>query len=97
MTNAALQALITLYGNRIYCINLDNSRNIYIGYQSSVKLTDIELVTIGGTDFIVVHQHDPNPSKTITYKNHHLTEGVQWVGVMDEEYAGYGADPLTTR
>lgn len=97
MTNADLQSMIDLYGDRIFCINLNNMRCIYIGYKDGISLSDITLETVGTTDMIVVSTKDPNPSNTVTYKVYHLTKEIQWIGVMDEGSSKYRVDPLLLR
>lgn len=102
MNNTGMQALIDQFGDRIYCINLDNTRFIRIGYRdrldgtSSCTIKDISLETIGGVDYIVVNKKSrAMGDREITYKVYHLTETVQWVGIMDEDSNDYRPDPLT--
>ena len=98
MNKAALSAFITEYGDRIFCINLDNSRFIYIGYNGGVKLSDISLNTIGGVDYISVAHTDKSFSGVeVKYTVHHLIDSIQWIGTLDEGYSSYGIDPLKLR
>lgn len=97
MNNATLEEIIETFGNRIFCINLDNTRFIYIGYNGGVKLEDISLITIGGVDFIAVARTENSFGSEVKYTIHHLTETVQWIGTMDEGYESRGVDPLILR
>ena len=99
MTNAALQALIDANSkDRIFCINLDNSRFIYIGYNNGITMDDISFETIGGIDFIAVSKTTKAMGSTeLKYKTYHLTETVQWVGVMEEEFKDFRPDPMLFR
>jgi len=97
MTNTAVQSMITTYGKRVFCINLDNTRFIYIGYNNGVALTDISFETIDGIDFIKVHHTVTQGGNTMGYTTCHVTSGIQWVGIMDADSVGYGVDPLVLR
>jgi len=95
MDNAGMQALIDQFGDRIFTINLDNTRFIRLGYKDSPKIEDITLETIGGVDYIVVtNKTAAMGSKELHYKTYHLTETVQWVGIMDEDSNDYRIDPM---
>lgn len=102
MTNAALQAMITQFGERIAAIIFDNSQTLFIGYKSkddrrSLKLSDISMETIGGVDFTVVAHtmlQTDDVGNPITYKTYHVTECIQDVIIMDDGFAKYGVDPI---
>lgn len=94
MTNATLQKMIADFGDRIFAINLDNTRLILVGYNSSTQLSDISFETISGTEFLVIHKTTNTHGKELKHKIYHVTDTVQWVGVMDEEYKDYRIDPL---
>ena len=97
MNNTVIQKFITDFGDRIFCINLDNTRFIYIGYNGGPKLSEISLETIEGVDFIVISKTDSSSRTPVKFKTYHVTDSVQWIGIMDEGYAGYGVDPLKMR
>lgn len=97
MNNTALTAFIAEFGNRMFCINLDNTRFIYVGYNGGVKLDDISLETIGGIDFIAVSRKDKSSGVEIPYKIYHVTDSVQWIGVVEEGFEEFGIDPLKLR
>jgi len=98
MTNTCLQTLFTTYGDRIFCINLDNGRYIYIGYKDSPKLADITLETVEGVDFIKVKRKNKSMgSIELEFTNFIPSETVQHIGIMDEGFEDYRVDPLLLR
>lgn len=98
MTKEALEKMIADFGDRIQVITFDNNNVLFIGFPGRPTINDISVETIGGTDFLVVHNTDPRQmsfSKTkITYKAYHPIECIQCVSVVDEEFRGYMIDPL---
>lgn len=98
MTKEALEKMIADFGDRIQVITFDNNNVLFLGFPNRPAITDIAVETIGGTDFLVVHNIDPRQmafSKTkITYKVYHPLECIQGVTVVDEEFKGYMIDPL---
>lgn len=96
MTKAGLQKLIDDYGERIYAMNFDNNQVAFFGYNDSYKISDVELTTVGGEDFIIIH--NPNHITTglipLSYDIYRAVWDVQWVGVMDEGYENYRPDPF---
>lgn len=97
MTKIALQAFIDTYGDRIFCINLDNTRSIYIGYRDGTALSDIALETIGDIDFIVVSRTIATHGISMSYKTYNEISCIQWIGVMNESSNEYRVDPLLLR
>lgn len=112
MTNEALQAMIEAFGDRLTVIKFDNTSNLYLGYNTKVKKTvksgvdydegrpifvkDLELVTIGGVDFLAVPHSYYNSlvGKVVSFKTYHVTETIQKVFIMDEDSADFVIDPL---
>jgi hypothetical protein len=97
MNNTALTAFIESFGNRVFCINLDNTRFIYVGYNGGVKMDDISLETIGGVDYVAVSRTDNSSGVEIPYKIYHLTDSIQWIGIVEEGFEEYGIDPIKLR
>ena len=97
LTNAVLQKIINDTGDRIYAFGIDNSSILYIGYSSSPKLSDIELVNIDGVDFVKVNRTSRSQGKELKFANYILTEYIQWIGIMDEKDKDYRPDPLTLK
>lgn len=97
MTNALIRSYIEKYGDRIFAFGFDNAAVLYIGYQSGIKLSDIELVTDNGVDLIVVNRIAKTHGKEISYQTFNVTSKIQWVGVMSEKDKDYRVDPLILR
>ena len=51
MDNSTLKALIDEYGERICAFFIDNEHKILFNYPGTPKISEVELVTIGGVDF----------------------------------------------
>ncbi len=99
MTNKALQAMITEFGDRICMIVFDNNNKIYIGYQSSPlqKASELTLATKGDVDFVGVPVIPKDPKLVrlgVTGVAWHPTECIQAVFVIDEKHAEYRLDPF---
>lgn len=63
MTNAALQAMIAEYGERIFGITLDNAHKIYLGVAAklpydNVTVNDLIFKTFDGVDMFGVPHND---------------------------------------
>lgn len=93
-TNTALQGLIDEYGDRINSFSLNNGKYLFIGYESGVLLSDIELVKVGGVDLIKVHHKAQQGGKEIEWDNLLTTEFIEGVDIMSEGYEDYRIDPL---
>ena len=98
MNNAALQAMIEEFGDRIYFIMFNNRSMVPIGFKSSPlkSAKDLQFRTFGGVDFVGVPKHPANTAdleKGITGVHWHATALVELVGVMDEACEKYRLDP----
>lgn len=99
MTNEALQALFTEFGERISAIVLDNKHIIYIGHPHSAVNTvdDIVLETKGGVDMIGVPHNPSKPKekeKGVQFMFWHPTEMVQCIIAVDEDHPNVLIDPF---
>ena len=96
MTKDGIQKMITDFGDRIFAINFDNSQIAFFGYKDSYKITDVELQTIGGIDYLVIHNKDHQSMGTtkMDYDIYHSVDTVQFIGVMDTDSADYRPDPM---
>ena len=91
MTNAALQAIIAEYGERIFCITLDNNHKIMLGLQSRLEsgngftVNDIQYKTFGDTDMFGFWRTDHTwNNQHIKYINWMVTGCIQAVHVTEE-------------
>lgn len=98
MTKEAIEKMIADFGERIQIITFDNNQVLFIGFPNRPTLADITIETIGGTDFLVVHNTDPRQfgfnTNSIKYKVYHPIECIQAITVVDDEYANMSLDPL---
>ena len=97
LNNAALQEAIDTYGERIFCILMNNDRKIMLGYKDSPKLTDIELLTIGGVDCFAINCKCDASRPSVKYQSVYLTEYIENFGIMSEKDVDYRVDPFTYR
>lgn len=101
MTNDALKAFLAEFGERLCVITLDNNAKIYVEYQagngtSSVKVSDIELRTIGGIDMFAVPSWPMNPKEQamgIKHQVWHPTFTIQALVLIDEAHKHLRVDP----
>jgi len=93
-TNEALQKFIDEFGQRINSIALNNGRYLWIGYESSVQLKDIELVNKYGMDLMKVHHKSNYGGKEIEWDNYITTTLIEGIEVMDEKDKFYRIDPI---
>lgn len=99
MTNAVVQEYIDTFGDRIFEFMFDNSYAVFVGYPSSkvLSVNDIILKNVAGTDMIGFRNyapHTPDKRQGATFVVWHVTSCLQWIGVMDEDYADLRIDPL---
>src|SRR5574343_192816 len=89
MTKHGIKKMITDFGDRIFAINFDNSQIAFFGYKDTYKITDVELQTIGGVDYLVIHNKDHQSMGTtkMDYDIYHSVDTVQFIGVMDTDSA----------
>lgn len=97
MTNEAFKEAIDTYGDRIFCLFINNDRKILLGYNSSPKLSDIELCTIGGLDAFKIRYVSKSTTPVVEYETLYLTEYIESIGIMSEKDINYRVDPLTYR
>lgn len=99
LTNSDVKQIISEYGDRICFIQFNNSYKAFVGYKdSAIKSVDeIQFKTVGSCDMIGF------PTKPIqfgirgqypTFISWRLTELIEDIVVMDEEWADYRPDPL---
>lgn len=99
MTNAAFQAFLAEFGDRLCVITLDNNAKIYVEYQnqqSSVRVNEIKFKTFGGVDMFAVPSWPMNPAeanKGITHEVWHPTFTIQALVLIDEEHKNLRVDP----
>lgn len=95
MTNAGVKELITKYGPRICAFCLNNGKVLRIGYNDNASCTieEIEFETIGGCDMMVVPMTDIATGSNLKYKEHIVTEFLENIVIMDEEFEKYRIDP----
>jgi hypothetical protein len=97
MDKATLQAFLDTFGNRIFCINFDNSRWLYLNYHDSTRVEDIYIEDVGDISFLVVPYSENHDGKIINAKKYHTVAAIQWIGVMDEDSAEWRMDPIPLR
>lgn len=96
-TNAALQSVITQYGERINSLSLNNGKYLFIGYDGSPKLSDLTLKTVSGVDVIVVKHTQKQGGRILTWESLITTEFIEAVDILSEEDIDYRLDPLTLK
>lgn len=90
MTNAGLQAMIDEFGERIFCITLDNAHKVFFGVAARLPYEDltidkIELKTFGDVDmFGVPHTDHTWEGHVIPYTNWLVTGCIQAIHTTDE-------------
>lgn len=90
MTNAALQAMVAEFGERIFCITLDNNHKIFLGLaarlpEDGVSVNDIVYKTYDGVDlFGVPHISHTWNGIDVPYTNWLVTGCIQAVHTTDE-------------
>lgn len=97
MTNTGLKALFTKYGNRVYLIQLDNERRIFIGYpnqdNSPQSHTDFIYDAFDGTDFFGFKHKVPgcydDKNVQLEVVDWYPTDQIQYVGVMESDFEDY--------
>lgn len=102
MTNAAFQAFLKEFGDRLCVITLDNNAKIYCEYESgggnsSVKVKDIEFRTIGGVDMFAVPSWPMNRKEVemgIKHQVWHPTFTIQALVLIDEDHKHFRVDPM---
>lgn len=94
-TNASVKAMFDQFGDRICGIGLNNGKYIHIGYNGTyaLQLEDIEFVTIGGVDMLLLHRVDATRQDPVEYEAYVTTEFIESVNVMSEGYENYRIDP----
>jgi len=94
MTNAAMNALKDQFGNRIFSINLDNNRTVFIGYNGSYTINDIEFTTFGTDEVVKIRNTMNFAGKILNYTTYHSSDNVQWIGIMSAETNDYRPNPI---
>ena len=99
MTNKMLKELIDNHGRDIFAIFLDNEQKVLFGYNSKdcPKIEDLTLDTLGGQDVFKIKRGSHSQNKPVYFTTIHLTDSIQWVGIMDEVSKDYRVDPLIFR
>lgn len=91
MTNKALQAMIAEFGEKIFCIILDNNHKIFFGVAARLPYEDLTVThivykTYDGVDmFGVPHTDHTWEGKVIPYTNWFPTSCIQGVAVTNAE------------
>ena len=78
-------------------ISLNNGKYLFIGYKSSVQLSDITFETIGGCDVMKIHHTTKSHGKPIEFDNYLTTEFIEGIDVMDEKNPDVRLDPFTLK
>lgn len=90
MTNAALQAMIDEFGERIFAITFDNNHKVYLGVEAKAETDPITvksliLKTFGDTDMLgIPHTDHTWEGNKIPYTNWYVTGCIQAVHLTDE-------------
>lgn len=90
MTNAALQAFVAEYGERIFAITLDNNHKIFMGVAArlpydTTTAASIQYKTFGDTDmFGIPHTDVTYEGIAVPYINWMVTGCIQAIHVTDE-------------
>ena len=93
-TNKAVKKIFDDYGDRVNSISLNNGKYLFIGYESGIQLSDIELVTIEGVDNLKVHHKAQQGGNVIEWDNYITTEFIEGIDIMSEGFDEYRLDPL---
>lgn len=96
MNNAALEAFLTQFKEKMCAIILDNNRCIYIGYNSDTSHTwdEIKTTTMGGVDFFYVKSQGHTQVPVVHYVSYYPTETIQGIYVMEDGYEDFRIDPV---
>lgn len=97
MTNQVLQAIIDEYGERICAIFIDNEHKLLFNYPNTPKITDIELVNIGGVDMYKVPYEGKSQRPPVKFSGLYLTSCIQQFIIIDEKDINYRVDPMIFR
>lgn len=97
-TNAGVQKMISIYGDRINSISLNNGKHLFIGYQSSPQLSDITFDNIEGTDVMLIKQRDiSHGNPPIEFVTMLTTEFIEAINIVSEKDIDKRLDPLMLR
>jgi hypothetical protein len=94
MSNAGMQELFNTYGNRICSISLNNNKVLLLNYKGSARIEDITFETIGGCDMMAVKRISSSHGKELKFTDYIVTEFIENVVIMDEDFEDYRVDPL---
>lgn len=99
LTNSEFKNIIQEYGDRIFYIQFNNNYRIYVGYEDGQlkSVNDILFKTVGSTDLIgfpVTTKSFDHRAMELSYVSWKLTELIENITVMDEDYKDFRADPL---
>ena len=97
MDNATLKALIDEYGDRICAFFIDNEHKILFNYPNSPKISEVELLTIGGLDFYKIPYVGSSQRPVVKFAGLYRTDCIQHLIFMEPEYADYRVDPMIFR
>lgn len=89
MNNASLKAFLTEYGEKTFCITVDNGHKIFINAPTSdgniVHAQNIEMKTFGDTDMFGIHRVDRTWGFNGTpYMTWFVTACIQSISATDE-------------
>lgn len=94
MTNAAMNAMKTQFGDRMFAISLDNNRTVFVGYEGYYTIDDIEFTTLGTDEVVKIHNKMTYNGTELHYTTYHSSDNVQWIGFMSEESNMYRPNPI---
>lgn len=94
MLNSTMIKLKELYKDRIFAINIDNNKTVFVGYNDHYNINDIDFQTIADSEVVKVHTTVNCAGKELHYSTYHSSDCVQWVGVMDANSNQYRPNPI---